>query len=172
MNEHIMEAFRNSASGTGNAGRQVLFGSPALHFQRLPHAGDLPLPSRAKPGDAGLDLCSAVDAIVHMPDGVAMIPTGFAMAIPAGYVGLIMPRSGLATKHGITLANSVGVVDSGYRGEIIVALKNGGPRDFEVRRGERIAQLLVMPFAIFENVEVEALDETERGQGGFGSTGG
>lgn len=143
-----------------------------LHFQRLPHAGDLPLPSRAKPGDAGLDLCSAVDAIVHMPDGVTMIPTGFAMAIPAGHVGLIMPRSGLATKHGITLANSVGVVDSGYRGEIIVALKNGGPRDFEVRRGERIVQLLVMPFAIFENVEVEALDETERGQGGFGSTGG
>lgn len=144
---------------------------PKLRFRRLPHGAGLALPAPARLGDAGLDLRSAIDMTVA-PGGTGLVPTGFALAIPAGYVGLVMPRSGLAIQFGITLANSVGVIDSGFRGELKVALKNGGGSDFEVRREMRIAQLLVMPFAIFENVEVDALDETERGSGGFGSTGG
>lgn len=150
--------------GNPDAGRQ-------LRFQRLPNASDLPLPAPAKPGDAGLDLRAAHGAIVGI--GMVMpIQTGFAVAIPGNHAGLVLPRSGLAAKHGITIANSPGLIDSGYRGEIIVLLQNRGDDIFAVSPGDRIAQLLVVPFAIFEKVvEVEELDSTERGASGFGSSG-
>jgi dUTP pyrophosphatase len=103
---------------------------------------------------------------------VMPIQTGFAVAIPGNHAGLVLPRSGLAAKHGITIANSPGLIDSGYRGEIIVLLQNRGDDIFAVSPGDRIAQLLVVPFAIFEKVvEVEELDSTERGASGFGSSG-
>lgn len=128
-----------------------------------------PLPKHAKPGDAGLDLTSR-EAVDLWPGGEALVSTGVSVEIPEGYVGLVFPRSGLASKHGVTLKNSVGVIDSGYRGEIKAMLVNDGLRAYEVSRGERIVQLVVVPCASVECVEAE-LSETERGAGGFGSSG-
>ena len=146
--------------------------NPPIHvrFQRLSHGAGLPLPSPAKPGDAGLDLAAAIDLVVP-GGGTQAVPTGFAVAIPAGHFGMVVPRSGLVRHSGVTVANSPGIVDSGYRGEIVVLLLNRGQSDFEVRRGQRIAQMIVVPFSQFESVEVSALDETERGKAGFGSSG-
>ena len=129
-----------------------------------------PLPRHAKPGDAGMDL-TARRSVTLMPQEVAIVGTGVRAEIPDGYVGLVFPRSGMASGRGITLANAVGVVDSGYRGEIMAPLLNvaGAPRHVEA--GERVCQLVVVPFATCECVEVESLSETERGEGGFGSTG-
>ena len=129
-----------------------------------------PLPEHAKPGDAGMDLTARRSATL-MPQEVAMVGTGVRAEIPEGHVGLVFPRSGMASGRGITLANAVGVVDSGYRGEIMVPLLNvsGAPR--HVDEGERVCQLVVVPFATCECVEVEELSKTERGEGGFGSTG-
>lgn len=143
---------------------------PKLRFQRLPLGAGLPIPAYAKAGDAGLDLAAAEDAIVGVGELVP-VPTGFAVAIPAGHFGMVVPRSGLVRKHRIGVANSPGIIDSGYRGEIVVLLENRGDQFFEVRRGERIAQLLVLPFSDFERAEVAELDQTERGASGFGSTG-
>ena len=128
---------------------------------------DLPVPGYAHHGDAGLDLYAAKNAFVT--DGTVFIPTGVALAIPDGYVGLVCPRSGLS-KHGVTVANAPGVVDSGYRGEIMVRLTttNG---IYEVRRGDRIAQLLIVPVVRPTITVVDHLDDTERGTNGFGSTG-
>ena len=133
---------------------------------------DLPLPSYAKPGDAGLDVMAREDAVVRAAGGRALIPTGIAFALPDGYAAFVQPRSGLALKHGITLLNTPGLIDSGYRGEIIVLLINTDPRDdFEIERGERIAQLVVQAVeqVVFE--EVDELDESSRGPGGWGHTG-
>ena len=143
---------------------------PRLLFQRLPHGAGLALPAPAKPGDAGLDLPAAVDAMIGV-GWCQAVATGFAVAIPAGHFGMVVPRSGLVRKHRIGVANSPGIIDSGYRGEIVVLLENRGDQFFEVRRGERIAQLLVLPFSDFERAEVAELDQTERGASGFGSTG-
>jgi dUTP pyrophosphatase len=140
-----------------------------LEFRRLdPNA---PLPRRAREGDAGLDLMSWTDVVLE-PGERALVPTGLAVAIPPGHAGLVLPRSGLASRHGLTLANAPGLIDPGYRGEVTVALVNIDRREAaRVRKGDRIAQLLVVPFADVEPVAVEELPETDRGAGGFGSTG-
>ena len=139
------------------------------------------LPQYATAGSAGLDLCACLDAPLTLERhaagaqagqwNCAKVPTGLAMAIPEGYVGLIFARSGLATKHGLTPANCVGVIDSDYRGEIVVALVNLGADDYVIQPGERIAQLVIVPFAQPALVETGALSQTDRGAGGFGSTG-
>jgi dUTP pyrophosphatase len=138
---------------------------------------DLPMPSRAHDGDAGVDLCSAVD--VELPPGRrALVPTGIAVAIPHGMVGLVHPRSGLASRVGLSIVNSPGTIDAGYRGEIKVALINLDPEQpIILRRGDRIAQLLVQRVELPELVEVTSFDEaglgdTSRGDGGHGSSGG
>lgn len=132
----------------------------------------LPLPSYAHPGDAGLDLCASEDATLA-PGGRAAVPCGIAIALPAGFVGLVHPRSGLARKHGITVLNAPGTVDAGYRGEVQVLLHNTDPDEpFTVRRGDRIAQLVVQKVATADLVEVTTLPGSDRGDGGFGSTGG
>ena len=133
---------------------------------------DLPLPAYARAGDAGVDLV-ARDAVTLAPaGGRALVPTGIAIAIPAGYAGFVQPRSGLAAKHGVTCLNTPGLIDSGYRGELKVCLINHDPTEpFEVTRGERIAQLVVQAVEHVNFVEVEALDESERGDKGFGSSG-
>ena len=128
-------------------------------------------PRRAHADDAGLDLCAAQDAVIPA-GGRATIPTGVSAALPAGTVGLVCPRSGLASRHGVTVLNGPGVVDAGYRGEIAVVLLNTDrEQEFRIARGDRIAQLVIMPFAAVEPVEADSLEESERGHGGFGSTG-
>ena len=133
---------------------------------------DLPLPSYAHPGDAGADLRAAADVTLE-PGERSLVPTGVALAIPDGWVGLVHPRSGLAAKHGISIVNAPGTVDAGYRGEILVNLINLDPRDaFTVRRGDRIAQLVVQQVARVEFLEVDSLEDTSRGDTGHGASGG
>lgn len=129
-----------------------------------------PLPKHAKPGDAGMDL-TCREEVSLPPFTTVMVGTGVSVEVPEGYVGLVFPRSGLASKRGITLANSVGVIDSGYRGEIMVPLHNLNGHTQYVAEGERVCQLTIIPFASCECVAVDELSETERGEGGFGSTG-
>jgi dUTP pyrophosphatase len=129
------------------------------------------LPAYARPGDAGLDLASNVDAEVG-PGERAMIPTGVAVAVPEGHAGLVLPRSGLASRQGLTLANSPGLIDAGYRGEVTCAVVNlDRDRPVQIARGDRIAQLLIVPIAWVEPVWAEELPPSERGGDGFGSTG-
>jgi dUTP pyrophosphatase len=141
---------------------------------RLPHAEGLALPAYETDGAAGMDLRAAVpqDAPLTLNPGQrAMVPTGLSVAIPQGYEVQVRPRSGLAAKHGITCLNSPGTVDSDYRGELKVILINHGPEAFVIQRGERIAQMVVAPVTRAGFTEVDSLDETARGAGGFGSTG-
>jgi dUTP pyrophosphatase len=141
---------------------------------RLPHAADLPLPSYQTDSAAGLDLLAAVPAdapIVIAPGGRAMVPTGIAIALPAGTEAQVRPRSGLAARHGVTVLNTPGTIDTDYRGEIQVILVNLGSVEFLVARGMRIAQLVIAPVTRADLVEVQSLDQTARAQGGFGSTG-
>ena len=133
---------------------------------------ELPLPAYAHPGDAGADLCTAVDVTIA-PGERVMVPTGIALALPDGYVGLVHPRSGLAARHGLSIVNAPGTIDAGYRGEIKVMLVNLDPREpVALRRGDRIAQLVVQRFEQGVFVEVAELPESVRGDGGYGSTGG
>ena len=133
---------------------------------------ELPLPAYARPGDGGLDLRAAEDARLAPAGGRALVATGLAIAIPEGYAGFVQPRSGLARNHGVTCLNTPGLIDSGYRGELRVLLVNTDPDEpFLVRRGERIAQLVIQPVVAALLVEVDELPPTERGSGGFGSTG-
>jgi dUTP pyrophosphatase len=133
---------------------------------------DLPLPSYAHPGDAGADLVTTVD-VVLAPGERALVPTGVALAIPEGYVGLVHPRSGLAARHGLSIVNTPGTVDAGYRGEVKVLLVNLDPREpVELRRGDRVAQLVLQRVERAGFVEVDALPDSSRGAGGYGSTGG
>jgi len=141
-----------------------------IALQRLPHGEDLPFPHYATEGAAGRDVVAAEDLTLS-PGQRQAVATGFAIAIPAGYEVQVRPRSGLALKHGITCLNTPGTIDSDYRGEVKVILANLGHEPFEVRRGERIAQLVPAPVLRADFHEIEALDETERGDGGFGSTG-
>ena len=133
---------------------------------------DLPLPKYAQPGDAGCDLLAAEQTVLEPSGGRGLISTGIAIALPEGYAAFIQPRSGLALKHGVTCLNTPGLIDSGYRGELKVLLINTDPKvPFEVNRGERIAQLVIQKVEQAEFVATEDLSETERGDGGFGSTG-
>ncbi|MAY95963.1 dUTP diphosphatase [uncultured Nocardioides sp.] len=132
---------------------------------------ELPLPSYAHPGDAGADLHTTVD-VVLAPGERALVPTGIALALPEGYVGLVHPRSGLAARHGVSIVNTPGTVDAGYRGEVKVLLVNLDPAEpVELRRGERVAQLVVQRVERAAFVEVDALPDSARGSGGYGSTG-
>ncbi len=132
----------------------------------------LPLPCYAHPGDAGADLRTAVD-LTLAPGERAMVPTGVALALPEGYVALVHPRSGLAARHGLSIVNTPGTIDSGYRGEIKVMLINHDPVEpVELRRGDRVAQLVVQRFEEARFVEVDTLPASVRGAGGYGSTGG
>jgi dUTP pyrophosphatase len=129
------------------------------------------VPSRAHPGDAGLDLC-ALDGGTLAPGGRATVPTGIAIALPAGHAGLVLPRSGLAARHGVTVVNAPGLIDEGYRGEVRVLLLNTDDAEpFTWAAGDRIAQLVVTAVATPPLVEVDTLDDTARGHGGFGSSG-
>ena len=140
----------------------------------LPHGEGLDLPAHATPDAAGLDLRAAVpedEPLTLAPGAHALVPTGLQVAIPDGMEGQVRPRSGLAFKHGVTVLNAPGTIDSGYRGEVGVLLVNHGAEPFAVRRGERVAQLVVARYERVRMVPSEALDATERGAGGFGSTG-
>jgi dUTP pyrophosphatase len=133
---------------------------------------DLPLPAYARSGDAGADLVAREDVVLRARGGRAVVPTGVAVAIPGGYAGLILPRSGLAVRHGVTVVNAPGLVDAGYRGELCVALLNTDPdNDYEVRRGDRIAQFVLVAVEQAALTVVDALPESERGEGGFGHSG-
>ena len=140
----------------------------ALPVQLL-HPAAVP-PRRTRPGDAGYDL-RAVEALTLAPGERALVPTGVAIALPAGHAGLVTPRSGLAIQHGVSVVNGPGLVDPNYRGELKVVLINHGTAPVEITPGDRIAQLLVVPFAAPEVTVVETLDDTERGAAGFGSSG-
>lgn len=156
----------NQATETGEAGTA---GIGPIPLKRVDP--DLPLPRRAHRGDAGVDLHSAEDLVIA-PGERALVKTGVALALPLGTVGLIHPRSGLAAKHGLTIVNAPGTVDADYRGELMVCLLNTDKdTPFEVTRGMRIAQLVVQRVELPEFVEVDELDETVRGSGGYGSTG-
>jgi dUTP pyrophosphatase len=149
--------------------------SPEVAVTRLPHGADLPLPAYETAHAAGMDLRAAVpqdEPLTLRPGDRHAVPTGLAMAIPPGFEGQVRPRSGLALRSGVTCLNSPGTVDADYRGEVKVILINLGPEDFIVRRGDRIAQLLISPVVQAAWREVDALDETARGASGFGSTGG
>ncbi|MGH9382390.1 MAG: dUTP diphosphatase [Thermoanaerobaculia bacterium] len=143
-----------------------------MRVQRLAHADGLPLPERASPGSAGLDLRAALDGDLTLAPGArALVPTGFVVAIPAGWEGQVRPRSGLALRHGLTLLNTPGTIDSDYRGELQVLVVNLGREPVTLSRGDRIAQLVLAPVASLPLAEVDTLDDTVRGPGGFGSTG-
>jgi len=143
-----------------------------IQVRRLPAARDLPLPTPASPGSAGLDLRAAVAAELTLQPGErALVPTGLSVAIPIGWEGQVRPRSGLAIRHGISIVNAPGTIDSDYRGEVSVLLVNHGQEPFTLRRGDRIAQLLVARAEPSEWQEEEELPGTSRGEGGFGSTG-
>jgi dUTP pyrophosphatase len=148
--------------------------SPAIAVVKLAHFGDLPLPAYETPLSAGMDLRAAIPAgkpIDLLPGRRALVPTGLAMALPAGFEAQVRPRSGLAVKHGITCLNSPGTIDADYRGEVQVILINHGWEAFRIQRGDRIAQLVIAPVVQAVWAVAEALDETQRGAGGFGSTG-
>ena len=132
---------------------------------------ELPTPAYANPGDAGLDLYAAQDVVLD-PGERALIPTGIAIAIPEGFAGFVQPRSGLAAKQGFSIVNTPGLIDSGYRGEIgVIGLNTDAYNTINIKRGDRVAQLVIQEVPIVELLEVEELDETERSVGGFGSTG-
>ena len=141
---------------------------------QLPHAEGLALPAYQSADAAGLDLLAAVPAdtpLILAPGKHAMVPTGLTIALPSGFEAQVRPRSGLAAKHGVTVLNSPGTVDADYRGEINVLLINHGEAPFPIRRGERIAQMVIAPVVQAELIPVSALSSTDRGSGGFGSTG-
>ena len=141
-----------------------------IRLRRLSHGTGLPLPAYATEGAAGMDVVAA-EALTLAPSARHAVATGFAMAIPPGYEVQVRPRSGLALKHGITCINTPGTIDSDYRGEVKVILANLGSEPFEIKRGDRIAQLVPAPVQHAVLTEVDSLDETTRGSGGFGSTG-
>ena len=143
-----------------------------LEIRRKSGCDDVPLPRYMSDHAAGMDVCAACDDDVTVgPGEIELIPCGFYMAVPVGYEAQMRPRSGLALKHGLTLPNSPGTIDADYRGEVCVILANVGPEAFKVTRGMRIAQMVIAPVTRVETVEVEKLDATTRGDGGFGHTG-
>jgi dUTP pyrophosphatase len=150
-------------------------GAVDIRVMRLPHGRDLPLPSYQSALAAGLDLIAAVPAdtpLTLAPGARALVPTGIAIALPAGTEAQVRPRSGLAVKHGLTVLNAPGTIDADYRGELQILLVNLGDEPVAITRGMRIAQMVIATVARAQMQEVEFLNETERGKGGFGSTGG
>ncbi len=143
-----------------------------MRIERLAHAEGLPLPATASALAAGCDLAAAIEGeLLLAPGQRELVPTGFAIALPEGYEAQVRPRSGLALRHGIVLPNAPGTIDADYRGEVQVILMNLGDEPFRIQRGDRIAQLVVAPVASISWDEVDSLDETARGAGGFGHTG-
>lgn len=143
-----------------------------VRIRRLPHARDLPLPSYATEGSAGLDLVAAVESdIILAPREYRAIPCGIAVALPKGHEAQVRPRSGLALRHGVTVLNAPGTIDSDYRGEVMAILVNHGSQDFIIKRGMKIAQMVIAAYVQAEWDEAETLETTVRGTGGFGSTG-
>lgn len=143
-----------------------------VHFQRLPGLKDLPLPAYQTKDSAGMDIVAANEHTIELKPGErCLVPAGFKMALPRGYEAQIRPRSGLAFRNGITMLNSPGTIDADYRGEVKVLAINHGNETFAVRRGERIAQMVIAPVLKVSAEEVDELPETERNEGGFGSTG-
>lgn len=148
--------------------------TPILHIQVLPHGEGLPLPEYQTAAAAGMDICAALNApdqITIAPGARALIPTGLMLAIPEGYEGQVRPRSGMAAKQGVTVLNAPGTIDADYRGEVKVILVNLGQEPALIKRGDRIAQLILSPVARLPQKTVKSLPDTERGTGGFGSTG-
>ena len=144
----------------------------AIRIRRLPEGEGLPMPTYMSKDAAGADLCAAInEELTLLPGARAMVPAGFCMALPVGYEAQIRPRSGLAVQHGITLLNSPGTIDADYRGPVNIILANFGTAPFRVRRGDRIAQMVVAPVSRASFEVVESLEQTSRHQGGFGSTG-
>jgi dUTP pyrophosphatase len=160
---------------TGTAGNAVdsdRSSSATIQVQVVRLDTDLPLPSYAHPGDAGADLVARIGVLLEPRGGRAMVPTGIALALPAGFAGFVQPRSGLALRHGVTCLNTPGLIDSGYRDELSVLLVNTDPEvPYQVERGDRIAQLVLQRVESAEFVDVEELSDSVRGLGGFGSTG-
>ncbi|WP_417514558.1 dUTP diphosphatase [Minwuia sp.] len=147
--------------------------SISVTVRRLPHGADLPLPAYESAGAAGMDLRAAVERPLSLvPNARALVPTGLSIALPDGYEAQVRPRSGLALKHGVTVLNSPGTIDSDYRGEVRVVLINLSDTPFDIRRGDRVAQLVLAPVSRLDWIETDHLDETVRAGGGFGSTGG
>ncbi|HEX7212599.1 MAG TPA: dUTP diphosphatase [Methylomirabilota bacterium] len=144
--------------------------SGSLRIEIVRDDPTLPLPAYARDGDAGLDLAAAAPVTLP-PGGRQLVPTGLRVAIPIGHAGLVLPRSGLALRSGVTVLNAPGLIDAGYRGEVGVLLVNHGAEAVTIKRGERIAQLVIQPVERATLVEVRELDDTPRGPGGFGSTG-
>lgn len=144
-----------------------------LKIKKFPGTEDLPLPKYMTEHAAGMDLYAAVtEEVIMKPGDTKLVPTGMSIEVPVGYEAQIRPRSGLAIKHSIGIMNSPGTIDADYRGEVCIILSNFGHQDFVVKRGERIAQMIIAPVAKVEVVQVKDLSETERGAGGFGHTGG
>jgi dUTP pyrophosphatase len=147
---------------------------PTIHIRRLrpEQDADVPLPRYMTPQSSGLDLCAALKKEITLSRGqIALVPSGFAISLPRGFEAQVRPRSGLAVKHGIGIINAPGTIDADYRGEIKVALINLGTEDYTIRRGDRIAQMVIQRVYQARFLAVEELDETDRGDGGFGSTG-
>ncbi len=143
-----------------------------IDIERLPAAEGLPLPSRTTSESAGYDLCAAVQHdLVLAPGDRVLVPTGYRIAVPPGYEGQIRPRSGLALSHGILVPNAPGTIDSDYRGELRVILLNAGEKSYSIRRGDRIAQLVIAPITSAEFCECDQLESTDRGERGFGHSG-
>lgn len=143
-----------------------------IRIEKLPHAAGLPLPAYETSGSAGLDLRAAVEEAYHLEPGqTTVVPTGLKISLPEGYEGQVRPRSGLAARYGISIPNAPGTIDSDYRGEVMVILTNGGSERFTIQRGDRIAQLVVAKYERIEWEESESLETSDRGSGGFGSTG-
>jgi len=146
----------------------------SVSIKQLPHGEGMPLPAYQTPDAAGMDLLAAIpddQPLTLSPGQRGLVPTGLVIALPAGFEAQVRPRSGLAARHGVTVLNAPGTIDADYRGEIAVLLINHGEAPFSIRRGERIAQMVVAPVSQVELVETEALPATSRGAGGFGSTG-
>ncbi len=145
-----------------------------IAFARLPHGEGLPPPAYESEGAAGMDLRAALpegETLSLPPGATALVPTGLSLRIPAGYEGQVRPRSGLAAKHGVTVLNAPGTIDSDYRGEVKIILINHGSAPFAIMRGDRVAQIVIAPVTRAALMEASSLDETARGAGGFGSTG-
>jgi dUTP pyrophosphatase len=160
----------NGFANPGTTVRDMPMPPITIPLRRLPHGTDLPIPAYATDGAAGMDVVAA-EALILAPGARHAVATGFAMAVPEGYEVQVRPRSGLALKHGITCLNTPGTIDSDYRGEVKVILANLGSEPFEIKRGDRIAQLVPAPVQRATLLEVSTLDDTSRGSGGFGSTG-